>query len=473
MDHNDGDKSGDWHSLGDNLQLYIYSFLRKCKDKDSLQAVMETSRNQLLLASSLITAIEIGDASALARYPRHAADLTSIWLRMSSSHGEVPVYMEPPLMVTWLQATSAACNRLSAVTIVRLGLLYPDAEYEAMDPAIMEVLLASIGRACPNLRCLRIDKIDRNNEVVVRAMFAAIGRHLPGIVELQLYFYGGGYLYQDFQIGGIDWEACLPRGLQKFTSHARLHHELLQQLVMMPSLTEVRVHGLSFGPEEMLEVQSEACAWRILRIDGDFPAYEELGRFTAAMPFLHLHCESNGPATWCLAMEQAAIVAKAAAWLSQICNPPKELRILFEAYAGDGAPNAGLISSLAPLSSLVSIILYRWPIAERTLDELAAALPNVHKLSMMDVTITDSAWLGLQSLRSISVLTIGRLTGGKTIPLAKIIEFVNGFHRPMAITFGLDTVAPADQASWKVFEEEQRQNGQLQGISVHIAQKYA
>ena len=46
--------------------------------------------------------------------------------------------------------------------------------------------LASIGRACPNLRSLRMEGIHRAQEDLIRAMFAAIGQHLPGIIELQL-----------------------------------------------------------------------------------------------------------------------------------------------------------------------------------------------------------------------------------------------------------------------------------------------
>ena len=60
-------------------------------------------------------------------------------------------------MVTWLQS---ACDRLAAVASVRVELPWqPDAEVEPMDPVIMDSLLAAIGRACPNLHCLRMDGI--------------------------------------------------------------------------------------------------------------------------------------------------------------------------------------------------------------------------------------------------------------------------------------------------------------------------
>lgn len=81
---------------------------------------MQTSRDLWLLASSLISAIEVRDAFALDRYPRHAAAITSMWLRMRPSPGEA--HMEPPCMVSWLQANSAACDHLAAVTIARVAL---------------------------------------------------------------------------------------------------------------------------------------------------------------------------------------------------------------------------------------------------------------------------------------------------------------------------------------------------------------
>ena len=118
---------------------------------------------------------------------------------------------------------------------------------------------------------------------------------------------GSSILY-DFAIAGIDWAACLPRGLHMFTSMVNLHRELLQQLVLMPSLTEVAICGLSIDEEGQLEVQSEVCAWHILRLESGFPSCQELGRFTSAMPLLHLDCDD--PA-WFLGADigEPAIVA--------------------------------------------------------------------------------------------------------------------------------------------------------------------
>ena len=149
-------------------------------------------------------------------------------------------------MVTWLQSTLAACNRLATVTVVRMELPDSDEDSEPgdevvpVDPAVMGSLLASIGRACPNLRCLHIDGIDCAVEELVRVMFAAIGQHLPRIVDLQLGLAWGSNFQksniQNFDVAGIDWAACLPLGLQTFHSSGDLHHELLQHLVQMPAL---------------------------------------------------------------------------------------------------------------------------------------------------------------------------------------------------------------------------------------------
>ena len=84
-------------------------------------------------------------------------------------------------MVTWLQS---ACNRLAAVTSVRVEL--PWITTAACLLATLTLNPKPIGRGYPNLRCLHIDGIDRAHEDLIRTMFNAIGQHLPppGIIEL-------------------------------------------------------------------------------------------------------------------------------------------------------------------------------------------------------------------------------------------------------------------------------------------------
>ena len=418
--------------------------------------------------SSLISSIEIRDAFALAHYPKHAAAITSMRLWMCPFHGKA--HMEPPCMVTWLQSTSAISKRLAAVTSVRVELpeSVADGEVQPMEPAIMDSLVASIGQACPSLR---MDGIDRDNEELVRAMFTAIGQHLPGIVELQLGLDTRTVSY-NWDIDGIDWAACLPRGLQKFSSEVFLHHELLQQLVLMPSLTEVAVGGLS-DDNDTTEVQSGGCAWRVLQIGGfeaGYPSCDALGRFTAAMPLLHLYCDD--PFYWELnasSQVEAPAVAKAATWLSQISNCPKELAIGWgDESIPDTASTAGVISALAPLSGLVSLALSFWPVTERTLDELALALPNVSKLTVeSSCSISSGAWLRMSSLTSVTDLTINRRSGvGNTIPLAQIIAFVSAVSHPMTLTFYPSSGAGADQAGWEAFKETLEEQRRSTGLPV-------
>ena len=464
MDH---DGSRGWHALGYDLQLSITSLV----DKRSLQAVMQTSRDLRLLASSLISSIEVRDASALAHYPRHAAAINSIhlWMRPSPGDGfmEPPeeAHMEPRCAVSWLQATTAACTRLAAVTIVQVELTQMP---HAMDPATMDNLLACIGQGCPNLRCLHIfgTGIDLIDEDVIRAIFSAMGQHLPGIIELEL-DWGDGDSRVDLNIAGIDWAACLPRGLQQFTCPVSLHHELLQQLVLMPSLTEVSVFKLSNSAaedDEGLEVQSESCAWRILTLESlYFPSCQVLGRFTAAMPLLDLYLDDDASAEWTVGGADGPVLAKAAAWLSQIYDCPAEIALVLIPAAAAAASTAGLVSSLAPLSSLASLELSEWPVTEQTLDELALALPNVHTITLCACTISSGAWLRLPSLTSVTRL---RIIGGTT-SLAQIITLASAISRPMTLILG-STLSMEDKAGWEAFEELIRRSNGLWHLTVNF-----
>ena len=281
--------------------------------------------------------------------------------------------------------------------------------------------------------------------------------------------YADDYNGDNFNIDGINWAACLPRGLQKFTSDVHLHHGLLQQLVQMPSLTEVAVRTLG---TEATEVQSESCAWRILRLP-DFRTWRSFGRFTAAMPLLHLYLDdatgwrldhTAGPA-------QAPAVAKAAAWLSQISNSPKELSVSPWSIQ-DAASTVGVISALAPLSGLVSLELVLWPITERTLDELVLALPDVCKLTFVSCSISSGAWLRMLSLTSVTDLTISdhpwtSMDGtamGNTVPLAQIIAFTSDVSHAVTLNFTRDSVSDADRAGWGAFKETLEEQRRIRGL---------
>ena len=473
----DGAGCSCWNSLGHDLQLAILSILKRRDDKVSLQAVLQTSSDLRRLGSSLISSIEIRDAYALNHFPRHATAITSMELWMCPSPGKE--HMAPPCMVSWLQFTSAACDRLGGVTNIRMELPQSLAEDEEdskpwpVDPATMDNLLTSIGQACSSLRSLYIGGIDRANEELVRTMFSALGQHLPNIVELQLDLAWESDIW-DFDIAGIDWAACLPRGLRKFSIPVRVHHELLQHLVQMPSLAEVAIFGLGY---EDTEVQSDGCAWRILQLDDEgCLSCKALGRFTTSMPLLHLY--SFHQPHWNLDATSEALgpaVSKAAAWLSKISNCPEELTIGWEFGFPDAAFSADVISALAPLSGLVSLELDLWLITEGTLDKIALTLPNVNELTFKSCSISSGAWLRMLTLSSLAVLTISRWPIADAdkfaIPLSQIIAFTAFVLRPMTLNFNRGCVSDADHAGWDAFKEtleEQRRSMGLPKVTVHI-----
>ena len=462
-----------WQSLGHDLQLLILSVLKLQDDKANLQAMMQTSRELRLLASSLISSIEVRDAFALDHYPKLAADITSMRLWMRPCPGEA--HMEPLGLVSWLQSTLTTCERLAAVTCVRVELPQPS-EADTMDPVDMDSLLASIGQACPSLRCLRMDGIDRRDEDLIRAMFTAIVQHLPNIVELQLELdrESADNHGWHFNIAGIDWAACLPRGLQKFRSSVHLHHNLLQHLVQMLVLVEVTVYSLG---DEATAVQSDGCPWRVLRIP-DFQTWKSFGRFTAAMPSLLL-CPDDPNYYWELdatSQVEAPAVAKVAAWLSQIRNCPKELSIGWASLPDTASTStAGIISALAPLSGLAFLELEHWPVTEATMNELALALPNVGKLALESCSISSGAWLRMLSMTSVRSLTItgqqasatSAMDGtavGVTIPLSQIVAFASDVLHPMTLTLDYESMSMADWAGWEAIKEELEEQRRDMGL---------
>ena len=128
---------------------------------------------------------------------------------------------------------------------------------------------------------------------------------------------------------------------------------------------------------------------------------------------------------------------------------------------------------MAPLSSLtVSLQLSDWPVTERTLEELALALPNVHKLGLRSCSVSSNAWARMSSLTSVTYLTINRFRGGgDVIPLAQVIAFASATLRPMALTLKGGVVSEDDQAGWEAFEEEQRKNNAQLLVTVRITQE--
>lgn len=338
-----------------------------------------------------------------------------------------------------------------------------------MDPDTMVSLLASIGQACPNLSCLCITDIDHFGVDSLLAMLTAIGQHFPRIVELQLDMDEAARLLDkwDFNMAGVDWAACLPRGLQKFRTSVNLHSDLLQQLVQLPSLAEVVVGRMGEGAAEV-----QSGGWRTLRTEC-FPSYKSLGRFSTAMPLLHLY--SDAAAHWDLdatSQTEGPAVAKAAAWLSQISNCPRELFLSCGRGLPDAATGAGIITALGPLSDLVSLQLDHWSVSERTLDELAGVLPNISK----SCSICIGLWLRRSRLLSPSLtdqLLLSRDTISSSILLARLIARPRAISGPMTPPTFEDgsALSQAERAGWGAFKqalEEHRWNRGQPRITVHI-----
>ena len=463
---------GSWHSLGHDLQLSILSVLKQRKDWRSLQAMMQASRGLRRISSSLISRIDVVNARALACFPKFAA-LTSMRLgfMLRSGDADQATELEPYALVAWLQATSAVCNRLETVTEVYMTLV------DSMDAATLGSLVESLARACPSLRSLHIDDIDRQNEQLVAAMLTAIGQHLPRIVELGLelcHMGTEGHRDYNLDITGIDWAACLPRGLQKFRSSVHLHHELLQQLAQMPVLTEVAVWSLGnrdpgHEEEEQREVQSDACMWRKLQILGYlFPTPADLCSFTAWPPHLRLLFDRDYDiGGWVLDARlpysrQSLALTTAAARLSQSLVPTDNIgwddfSLGWGKAIPDAAAAVGFISALAPMSalSIPRLTLDHWPVTERTLDELVKALPFVSELTLVDCSISSGAWLRMLSLKSVTHLALFRAP----VSLTQVVAFTSVVSHYMA----LECADSTDDAGWHDFQgalmEQRRQTG--------------
>ena len=445
---------GSWQSLGPDMHRAILTVLQQRKDKDSMQAIMQTSRGLRLIASSLISRIDVYDARALACFPKFAA-LTSMRLGLMLRTGGAE--LEPYALVAWLQATSAVSNRLETVTDVLVILM-------DMDAVTLGSLIESLARACPNLRSLHIGDIDRQNENLVVIMLMSIGLHFPRLTELRLELDASGLQDRDynFNIAGINWAGCLPRGLQKFRSSVHLHHELLQQLAQMPSLTDVTVWSLySLEPgqeeEERREVQSHTCAWKKLDILGDrFPTHAELCSFTAWPQQLRLFFDRNLEIGWTLDAKipysrQCLVVETAADRLSHCLNPSDyfgwdDFSLGWGQAIPDTASAVGFVSALAPMRGLAipRLTLDHWPVTDRTLDELVMALPFADELTLVDCSISSGAWLRMLSLTPVTHLCLVRTP----VPLAQVVAFASAVSRPMV----LRCLGSTDQPGWDDFQ---------------------
>ena len=467
-----------WDSLDNNLQLSILTLLIQQRDQQSLQALLQSSRGLRLLVSSLIRAIEIRAIDALERFPRHATAITSVQLVIvSSARGR----MEPSRALTFLAAARllATCGRLALATHVQLEL---PLELEEHTAPSMDVLMESLGHACPMLRSLVVNQLHRDDEYATVAFFRGLGRALPGLVELEVAIHDDSSDY-DLDIAGIDWAACLPPGLRKLHLPAtHLHHELLDHLVQMPGLEDVAALSLSIMRERLgaeRTLRSEACTWRALKLVL-LPNFQRVCSFTAWPAGMQLaqlkRLSGDGPLCWKLIpllgyaarQHQVQAVAAAAARLATCsCRDLAWHGRTFsigwfrnwdteDVFLPEPADAAGVISALAPLANKIpTLCLKNWEVTAELLDEIALALPQTHGLLLKSCFVDSGAWTRLLSLSSVTELGFsGEHPLREQVTLLEATSFALSVPRAMTLWFGGDrgdVMSDIDQAEWDSF----------------------
>ena len=410
-------------SLGEDLQLEVLKVLQEDADKESMQAVLQTSRDMRLRASSLIHKLVVYHVYGLDWFPIHAA-ITSLELRLRLSH-----------VVEWL-STPAVAGRLLLVTRAKLQLVeHNDTEADDIQ-ALLASVVDALAHACPNLRSLVASSL--YIPIVSSSFFEALRDHLPNLTQLEIcdddytaHYHEG----RAFDNAGIEWAACLPAGLTKLhLNSVKLHHALLQHLVSMPSLVDVRAWSLSVGNDDLqTPVQSDACAWRKLQLSENFPDFRDVCRFTTwpsnvELIGSHFHWNFDPPSA-----AQTDAVATAAHRLST-CNLSSSCTFnLSWKDAPDVATIADIISALAPLAGgIPALCLEYCPITAALLDELALSLPHTHTLIFEDgCAIYSDAWVRLLTLTFVTTIYFN-----SKINLGKALALATSVPRGMSLSFG-------------------------------------
>lgn len=375
--------------------------------------------------------------------------------------------MELPDVPAWLATTSAAGRRLRAVT---LDMAMPPQDRQL--GASLTALVLAVGQTFPNLRSLSVDGLAReeSKEEPPTAFFQALGKHLPNITTLCVRLNDDAD-YSHLDIPGVNWAACLPAGLRKIELNVDLHPALLQHLARMPNLTEIEAYGLSMnmGGDDQSTVQSEACAWRVLRLVR-FPAYQDVCRFST-WPHFSLQNSTSGDTdfSWSLGQhspEQTLATATAAARLATSTNIDMAWFDSGFTIGGNDLPTkefasaVGVISALAPLADkLQTLCLENWTISATLLDELAQALPNTHTLELRHCIITGEAWVRLLTLTSVTRLSISAQgpfyppASWPRLTLHEATVFSASVPRAMTLSLSSAALKAGDVAAWDIFLE--------------------
>ena len=244
----------------DVIRECIASRLWAAKDKESLLAMMQTSCEFRLMVSSFISEVEVDDAAAMQPFPRHATAIRTLGL-----------WVAPNEASNWLRAYAVSDPGAAGRLQLLEGVKCTNWAYRAEpDPEDGPALLEAITQLCPNVRRLlvNLNKVDAINLPLVRSL----GNHLPHLTELCLDS-GDDYEHNLLHNSGMDWAACLPPCLTKFSMpDTRLPPDLILHLLRVPSLLEVEAYGLdgfeAIGdPIEMEACRREACVWMLRYFD--------------------------------------------------------------------------------------------------------------------------------------------------------------------------------------------------------------
>ena len=249
---------GSWESLPIACIRYcIVSCLWKAKDRESLQALMQTSRELRVMISSMIDAVVVQDAESMHIFPRHA-------IVRKLGLGRCPAKA-----VIWLRTFAAsgprADKRLLQIESVNLNVSLHPKEIQLcgeVKPEDITEVFDAIASLCPNMHSLAV-RLSEERAINI-ALLQSLGKQLPHVTELCLDSVWVDIL-QD--IGdNVDWPLHIPPNLTKLSlPSSTLPRDLIQHLVQMPTLVEVSAAGLDDDPGGRPAINTETCAWKKLR----------------------------------------------------------------------------------------------------------------------------------------------------------------------------------------------------------------
>ena len=444
---------GRWDELNTDVHQIILSFLWRQKDEASLNAVMQTSRELRLQASALISKIKVANMLALRHFPRHATLRT------------LELTMRPEKAAMWLQATWAAVPvRLMTVSKVQVHMSSTEGGNAWEDVSDhLEPLLGSISCACPNATSLEVFSLHFGDEEahLAAAFFQAL-QLMPHLLELRVDHRPGDEVVQLAGRSAQQWAACFPPALRKLAMPGvAIHDSMLQHLVSMRSLIELEVFSLcAYGARGPFPtVQSEECAWQILRLHG-IPAWGLINSFTTWPTGLKLEVSSRLPPRpinfeWALDVppseQHQQAFGEAAAKLSASIGDPPSLSLVLafdriEDEPSDVVAALALISALAPLDAFLHGVCFRrWRVTAEVLQALTVALPNAVALGLKDCVLDVRAWLRLSIQPRLGCLMVLDKT---RITLSQVLTLARDVGQKLDIVVGPGCMTPSDQMAF-------------------------